>query len=334
MGDKVVLGLSGGVDSAVAARLLEEAGYQVHGLYLDNGLPGAQAARAAAESLGIPLTVRDVRRDMEEAVCRPFAEGYLRGETPNPCIVCNPAVKFRALLEEAGRVDARYIATGHYARVREGGLYRGERDNDQSYMLCRLEPEQLGRLLLPLGPYRKQQVRAMAQAWGLPCAGKPDSMEICFIPSGDYAAWIEARGAAPPPGDFLLDGAVAGRHRGIHHYTVGQRRHLGVAAGSRVYVSQLRPEENQVVLARGDALWSSAFSLRELSWLIPAPDGPVDCLVRVRHSRRDMPPCTVVPEGGGAARVLLPVPLRAPAPGQAAVFYRDDRLIGSGFIAK
>lgn len=121
---------------------------------------------------------------MEEAVCRPFAEGYLRGETPNPCIVCNPAVKFRALLEEAGRVGAQHIATGHYARVQDGRLYRGAEDNDQSYMLCRLEPEQLRRLLLPLGPYRKQQVRAMAQAWGLPSAGKPDSMEICFTPPG------------------------------------------------------------------------------------------------------------------------------------------------------
>ena len=150
--DKVVLGLSGGVDSAVAAHLLRESGLQVYGLYLDNGLPGADAAREAATSLSVPLTITDSREAMEQYVCTPFAEAYLRGETPNPCILCNPAVKFRALLDEAERIGAKYIATGHYARAENGAIYRGQPENDQSYMLCRLTPDEVNALLLPLAP--------------------------------------------------------------------------------------------------------------------------------------------------------------------------------------
>ena len=153
--DKVVLGLSGGVDSAVAAHLLRESGLEVYGLYLDNGLPGADAAREAAASLSVPLTITDSREAMEQYVCTPFAEAYLRGETPNPCILCNPTVKFRALLDEAERIGAKYIATGHYARAENGAIYRGQPENDQSYMLCRLTPDEVNALLLPLAPYKK-----------------------------------------------------------------------------------------------------------------------------------------------------------------------------------
>ena len=160
--DKVVLGLSGGVDSAVAAHLLRESGLEVYGLYLDNGLPGADAAREAAASLSVPLTITDSREAMEQYVCTPFAEAYLRGETPNPCILCNPAVKFRALLDEAERIGAKYIATGHYARAENGAIYRGQPENDQSYMLCRLTPDEVNALLLPLAPYKKTEVRALA----------------------------------------------------------------------------------------------------------------------------------------------------------------------------
>ena len=161
--DKVVLGLSGGVDSAVAAHLLRESGLEVYGLYLDNGLPGADAAREAAASLSVPLTITDSREAMEQYVCTPFAEAYLRGETPNPCILCNPAVKFRTLLDEAKRVGAKYIATGHYARAENGAIYRGQPENDQSYMLCRLTPDEVNALLLPLAPYKKTEVRALAE---------------------------------------------------------------------------------------------------------------------------------------------------------------------------
>ena len=251
--DKVVLGLSGGVDSAVAAHLLRESGLEVYGLYLDNGLPGADAAREAAATLFIPLTIVDGREAMEKHVCAPFAAAYLRGETPNPCILCNPAVKFRALLDEAWRIGAKYIATGHYARTENGAIYRGQPENDQSYMLCRLTPDEVNALLLPLAPYKKTEVRTLAEELGLPVAHKPDSMDICFIPDGDYAAWIERRGITPPPGDFVLDGKAVGKHRGIHHYTVGQRRHFGIGFGKRVYVSDIFPETNEFRLSSDDA---------------------------------------------------------------------------------
>ena len=272
MSEKVMLGLSGGVDSAVAAHLLRQAGYEVLGLYLDNGLPGVREAEWAAAALGIPLAVADTRAAMEEHVCAPFAEAYLRGETPNPCILCNPTVKFRFLLQEADRQGAEWIATGHYAAAQNGGLYRGRPENDQSYMLCRLEPEQIRRLLLPLGPYTKPEVREMARGLSLPPADRPDSMEICFIPDGDYAAWIESRGVVPPEGDFLLDGVPAARHRGIHRYTVGQRKHFGVGFGKRVYVSEIRPETNEVCLSSDDAaVWRKEFSVRDVHWLVSAP---------------------------------------------------------------
>mgnify|MGYP000190943299 CR=1 FL=1 len=281
--DKVVLGLSGGVDSAVAAHLLRESGLEVYGLYLDNGLPGADAAREAAASLSVPLTITDSREAMEQYVCTPFAEAYLRGETPNPCILCNPAVKFRTLLDEAKRVGAKYIATGHYARAENGAIYRGQPENDQSYMLCRLTPDEVNALLLPLAPYKKTEVRALAEELGLPVAHKPDSMDICFIPDDDYAAWIERRGITPPPGDFVLDGKAVGKHRGIHHYTVGQRRHFGVGFGKRVYVSDICPETNEVRLSSDDAaVWRESFRVRDVNWLVP-PEGEIVCGVRIRN---------------------------------------------------
>ena len=334
MGDKVVLGLSGGVDSAVAAVLLRREGYEVSGLYLDNGLPGADAARQTAEALGIPLTVTDTRLAMEKAVYAPFAQGYLQGETPNPCILCNPAVKFRLLCTQADRIGARYIATGHYAVARGGGLYRGKPSNDQSYMLCRLEKAQIQRLLLPLGPYEKTQVRELARELTLPPADKPDSMDICFIPDGDYAAWIEERGIRPPEGYFILDGKPVGLHKGIHHYTVGQRKHFGVGFGRKVYVSEIRPETNEVCLSSDESqVYRTIFPVRELHWLVDKPEGPIECGVRVRHSRSELPIGILTPEGNGAV-VAFAEPIRAPTPGQTAAFYSGDRLLGGGFIAK
>ena len=198
----------------------------------------------------------------------------------------------------------------------------------------RLRPDQIRQLLLPLGDRTKEEVRALARALGLPPADRPDSMEICFIPDGDYAAWIEARGKTPPPGEFLLDGVPAGTHRGIHHYTVGQRKHFGTGFGKRVYVSEIRPETNQVCLSSDDAaVWRTTFSVRDIQWQIPAPAEPFACSVRVRHSRRDMPTGTVTPRGSGAL-VSFSSPVRAPTPGQAAAFYDGDRLLGGGFITK
>ena len=331
MSEKVVLGLSGGVDSAVSARLLQRDGYDVHGLFLDIG--SAEARRDAEETaafLGIPLTVLDISAELEENVCRPFAEAYLRGETPNPCIMCNPTVKFRALISEADKISAKYISTGHYARTENGKLFKGMPANDQSYMLCRLLPEQVARLILPLGKYEKTGTRALAESFGIPVAHKPDSMEICFVPDGDYGSFIEKRGIVPPEGNFVdAEGNVLGRHRGIHRYTVGQRRGLGIAVGHRIFVSAIRPETNEVVLSEGDELMTEKIEVRDVNW-IDRRDGPFHADVRVRHSKVQTPG-VVVPQGTGA-EIVFDVPVRAPTAGQSAVFYDGQELLGGGFI--
>ena len=198
---KVVLGFSGGVDSAVSAVLLQKAGHEVHGVYLDNAEESARLdAVSAAERMGIALTVIDVKRELEENVCRPFTEAYLRGETPNPCIICNPSVKFKTLIAVADRIGAELVATGHYARAENGTLFKGMPSNDQSYMLCRLTREQAARVTLPLGSLEKTQTRALAEEFGLPAAHKPDSMEICFIPDKDYIGWISRTPPCPALG--------------------------------------------------------------------------------------------------------------------------------------
>ena len=330
---KVVLGLSGGIDSAVCAVLLGKQGLDVHALYLDGGITPATDAQTCADALNIPLTVMDTTQLMEREVCMPFSAAYLRGETPNPCILCNPAVKFACLLSFAERIGADYIATGHYARAQDGAIFRGHPENDQSYMLCRLTRRQIERLLLPLGDYAKREVRAMASQFGLPAADKPDSMEICFIPDNDYAAWLEARGICPPPGNFILHGQVIGRHEGIHRYTVGQRRGLGVYGGRRLYVSALRPETNEVILSLWEELFTTHILARDFSWLIDPPQAPIRASVRVRHTKWETPLATVTPCSGGVS-ILTDEPVRAPAPGQSAVLYDGDRLLGGGFITE
>ena len=328
---KVVLGFSGGVDSAVSAKLLQQAGHQVHGLYLDNADRAAREdAVSAAEFIGIPLTVLDVKAELEEKVCRPFAESYLRGETPNPCIICNPGVKFKNLLAEAERIGAEHIATGHYARAEKGMIFKGMPANDQSYMLCRLTREQAGRCLFPLGGFEKKQVRAMAEEFHLPVAHKPDSMEICFIPDKDYIGWLSRRTEMPPPGDFVFHGQVVGRHEGIHRYTVGQRR-PGLLNERKVYISRIDPISNTIELALWEELFKTEVHARNFNWLTDPPEGPIRASVRVRHTKWENPPCTVWTEGSGV-KILCDEPVRAPAAGQSAVLYDGDRLLGGGFI--
>ena len=330
--EKVVLGLSGGVDSAVAARLLMQQGYAVHGLYLDIGTPEArQDAIDTAAFLDVPLTVQDISAELEQQVCAPFVDSYLRGETPNPCILCNPAVKFKSLIDCADAVGARYIATGHYARAANGALYKGQPSNDQSYMLCRLKRSQVERLLLPLGDYEKPQVRAMAEEFDIPVAHKPDSMEICFIPDKDYIGWICRRAEVPGPGELLFHGEVIGRHEGIHRYTVGQRW-PGLRDGRKLYVSEIRAGENRVVLALWEELFKTEVRAREMNWLIDPPAEPIRASVRVRHTKWENPDCTVLPTPEGGAIIRCDAPVRAPARGQAAVLYDGERLLGGGFI--
>ena len=329
--EKIVLGLSGGVDSAVAARLLLEQGFEVYGLYLDIGTSGGRAdAMAAAQQLGIPLYVADISAQLEERVCAPFVQAYLRGETPNPCILCNPTVKFKTLLDYADKIDAKYVATGHYARAVDGKLLKGRAENDQSYMLCRLTRAQLERVIFPLGSYNKAEVRALAEGFGLPLAQKPASMEICFIPDKDYGAYIDGRGLTPPPGNFVdMDGNVLGKHGGLHRYTVGQGSGLGVSFGKKVYVQQLRPETNEVVLCKGAALMAEKITVSDVNWLI-VPEGAFSAEVRVRHSKLSTP-ARVEPKNGGAD-IFFETPVRAPTRGQTAVFYIGDVVAGGGFI--
>lgn len=332
MNRKIVLGLSGGVDSAVSALLLKNAGWEVSCLCLDIGLGGEKDAACVAERLGLPFYTADIREALEKHVCAFFAGEYLAGRTPLPCARCNPRVKFPALLFLADELGAGFVATGHYARTENGLLMRGSPANDQSYMLARLTPKILRRAVFPLGAYEKTQVRELARQNGIPVAEKPDSMEICFIPDGDYAVWLDRRGSTPPPGNFVdREGKLLGTHKGIHHYTLGQRRGLGVAAGSRLFVSAIRPETNEVVLSDGADLYVNRAFCTGLNWIgVEAPASAVDCTVRLRYSKIETP-ATLFPEQDGV-EIRLHAPARAPTPGQLAVFYDGDLILGSGWI--
>lgn len=328
---KVVLGFSGGVDSSVCAVLLKNAGHEVKALYLDNADENAKLdAIRTAEFVGIPLEIIDVHEALEECVCTKFLDSYLRGETPNPCIICNPTLKFKALLDYADAVDAEYIATGHYAKAENGILYKGQPSNDQSYMLCRITREQLSRLILPLGGYEKAKVRELAIEFELPVAHKPDSMEICFIPDKDYIGWIAKRAPLPPEGDFVFHGEVIGRHEGIHRYTVGQRR-AGLYNERKLYIAGINAETNEIELALWEELFKTEVNARDFNWLCDKPTAPIRATVRVRHTKWENPPCMVYPEGD-CVRIICDEPVRAPARGQSAVLYDGDRVLGGGFI--
>lgn len=326
---KVVLGFSGGVDSAVCAHLLRKAGHEVAGLYLDNADETARsAAVSGADYAGIPLEIIDVHAELENTVCKAFARSYISGETPNPCIICNPGLKFRHLLSYADRIGAEFISTGHYARASEGSLYKGHRDNDQSYMLCRLTKEQASRLILPLGEFPKTATREIAKELDLPAAGKPDSMEICFIPDKDYIGWLASRTELPGEGPVLLHGNTIGTHPGIYRYTVGQR-YPGLIDDRKVYVCGIDPKANAITLAFWDELFKNVVFAHDFSFLESVPD-VFDASVRVRHTKWEEPACRV--HLGEKVTINCAEPVRAPANGQSAVLYDGDKLLGGGFI--
>lgn len=328
---KVVLGFSGGVDSAVSAALLKDAGHEVFALYMDNTDEHAlKDAVDTAAFLHLPLEVVDVRAQLEERVCKPFTACYMRGETPNPCIICNPTLKFKTLIDAADRLGAEYVATGHYARSADGAIFKGRPSNDQSYMLCRLTKEQAGRVIFPLGDFEKTQTRALAEQLELPVAHKGDSMEICFIPDKDYISWLGGRTELPPPGDFVFHGEVVGRHEGIYRYTVGQRR-AGLIDGRKVYISHVDAKANTIELALWEELFKTEVYARDFNWLIDVPAEPIRASVRVRHTKWENPACTAYVEGE-RVRIVCDDPVRAPAAGQSAVLYDGDRLLGGGFI--
>lgn len=331
MRPRVVLGFSGGVDSAVAARLLTMQGWDVRCVYLETGSGEGEYARESAERMGLPFEAVDARSLLEREVCAPFEAAYLAGATPSPCVLCNRRVKLKLLCEAADALGIERIATGHYAAARAGAIFRGRPENDQSYMLCLVTRAQARRLVLPLGGYIKRDVRALAAQFGLSQAEKPDSMEICFIKGGDFAGWIDSRGHAPGEGALIYRGERVGTHGGVHRYTLGQRRGLGFAAGRRVFVSEIRPETNEVVLSDGDGLYMEHIRTGEANWLITPPRGDFRCEVRVRHSS-DLTPATAR-SVDGALEIDFDKPVRAPVPGQAAALYAGGMLIAGGIIA-
>lgn len=336
---KIVLGLSGGVDSAVSAKLLREQGYEVHGLYMDVGLGGLPEAQRVADALGIPLYAAHRESQFEQEVQSYFAHAYQTARTPNPCVVCNRKVKFTALCQYADEIGAAQVATGHYARIgrdAEGRalLMRARSPKDQSYMLANLPRSVLERCVFPLGEAAdKAEVRALARENQIPVADKKDSMDVCFISGGDYSSWLEARGAALPEGNFVDEaGNILGRHKGLHHYTVGQRKGLGVAASGRLFVHELRQDTNEVVLSLND-VFREQITVQGLNLCAPeyAESGGFDCQARVRYSKSSERAHVTV-HGDGSACVTFAQAVRAPAAGQFAAFYDGDIVIGGGFI--
>lgn len=351
---KVLIGMSGGVDSAVAAWLLKQQGHEVIGVTLrtwesDDGTESRcceiDDARRVAMRLGIPYYPLNSLRAFKEDVTDPFIREYLAGRTPNPCIRCNRYVKWERMLYFMKVLQADFIATGHYAGVIQmpNGRYTVQTavhaEKDQTYMLYRLTQEQLARTLMPLSGYSKEEVRAMAHKFDLAVAEKPDSQELCFVPEGTYVDFIRSQvpEEVPGEGDFVDEtGKVLGRNRGILHYTVGQRRGLGIAAGERIFVTEIRPEENQVVLGPEESLYREEIRCTDLNFLsIPDPEsGTVfRCQAKIRYHHPAVA-ATVTVTGDDNVLVRFDTPVRAPAPGQSAVFYDDDRcVIGGGIIA-
>ena len=351
---KVMVGMSGGVDSSVAACLLQKQGYEVCGATLhlyDNADAGVKSrtccsladvedARAVAYRLGIEHYVFNFGPEFRRDVIGRFTDGYARGETPNPCIDCNRFIKFGKMLERAKLLGMDYIATGHYARVeydpaRGRYLLKKSEDTakDQTYVLYSLTQDALAHTLFPLGSLLKAEVRRIAGEQGFVNAKKPDSEDICFVPDGDYAGFLENKmGLVPRPGNFVdCAGNVVGKHRGLIRYTVGQRKGLG-SFGEPKYVVRKDAAENTVVLGRNSDLLCGRFAVGTVNWVSSAcPPGPVEAEVKVRYSQSAFPAeITPLPDGG--AEIRFREPQRAVTPGQAAVFYQGDEVLGGGTI--
>ena len=359
MSRKLVVGMSGGVDSSVAAWLLKEQGYDVIGVTMQIwqdedtevqeaeggccGLSAVDDARRVAMDLGIPYYVMNFKEEFRKNVMDYFVGEYVEGRTPNPCIACNRHVKWESLLRRSIAIGADYIATGHYAQIDRlpGGRYSLKTSvtasKDQTYALYNLTQEQLSHTLMPVGSYHKEEIRDMAERLGLPVAHKPDSQEICFIPDHDYASFIEEyTGRELPPGNFVdLDGNVLGRHRGITHYTVGQRKGLNLSMGRPVFVVEIRPETNEVVIGDNQDVFTNVLRCGKLNWM--AVDGlhgkSMDVLAKIRYSHKGSP-CTIREIGNDMVECRFHEPVRAVTPGQAVVFYDGDYVAGGGTIIR
>ncbi len=358
---RVVAAMSGGVDSSVAAALLKEQGYDVIGITMQMGVQSeenslgeesscgrcsvsaVEDAKSVAYKLNIPFYVINMQEMFQRQVVDYFCQEYALGRTPNPCIVCNTQLKFKALLAKAMALGADYIATGHYARIRQDAerqryvlMEAVDKHKDQSYALYNLSQRQLARTLLPLGQTTKEETREIATKFNLSVAQKEDSQEICFIPDDDYRGFLKKRiPAAIKPGFFLdLQGRVLGKHKGLPFYTIGQRRHLGIAASRRLYVVDIDAKRNVVILGEEKELLRSQIRLERVNWVsISPPKDAIDATVRVRY-RGLKYQARVFPKNDFAAMIKFHQPARAPAPGQAAVFYYGEEVLGGGTIVR
>lgn len=339
---RILLGMSGGLDSAYSARKLIEEGHSVEGAVLImHDYTELSCARIAARELGIKLHEIDCRQAFEKIVISDFIEQYRKGRTPNPCIVCNREVKFRFLLDYALENGFDRIATGHYAKIvhseklGKSVIYRSrDEKKDQSYMLWRLTDDIKARLVLPLSELTKDEIRVLAAEKGLSAAEKKDSQEICFIPSDDHGAYIEDRTGKSVEGDFVdEEGRILGRHKGIVHYTVGQRKGLGIALGQRAFITDINPENNRITLSLSPRLTDSFFiSDIVFSGMEEKGEGEeISLFVKVRY-QAPLAPCKVIFLGGGRAEVILDAPAKFVTAGQSAVFYNEESLFFGGFI--
>lgn len=353
---KVVVGMSGGVDSSVAAWLLKEQGYDVIGVTMqiwqdeentvqeENGgccgLSAVDDARRVAAAIGIPYYVMNFKDEFQKSVIEYFTKEYLAGRTPNPCIACNRYVKWEALLQRSLSIGADYIATGHYARIEHlpNGRYAIRRsatmEKDQTYALYNLTQEQLARTLMPVGEYSKDRIREMADEIGLLVAHKPDSQDICFVSDGDYASYIEENSDAKiTPGNFVLsDGTVVGKHKGIIHYTVGQRKGLGLSLGHPVFVLEIRPETNEVVVGSNEESMSRYVRADQVNFMtVEDLTEPKRVWAKIRYNHRGAW-CTVEKTGEDEILCTFEEPQRAITPGQAVVLYDGEYVLGGGTI--
>jgi tRNA-specific 2-thiouridylase len=354
---RVVVAMSGGVDSSVAASLLAEAGHEVIGLSMQLydqrdptqsfgsccSLDDLYDARKVAAVIGMPHYILNFEERFRQTVVANFVGEYAAGRTPIPCVHCNADLKFATLAERAAGFDAAAVATGHYACVRydeDRRSYRLERGadpaKDQSYFLFSLTQAQLAHALFPVGHLTKAEVRRYAAEKGLPVAEKPDSHEICFVPDGDAAGFVERRlDEGPQPGAVVdSSGRTLGAHGGIHRFTVGQRKGLGLTTGTPMYVLRLEPQESRVVVGPREELGRAAFTATDVNWIAgPTPDTPVRATVRIRHRHQDAP-ATITPTGPDAVHVRFDSPQVAVTPGQAAVFYAGAEVLGGGWIGE